>query len=221
MRIGLIGATGKIGTILSRMIPSMELSGGASSKTSDAELEKIVVGSDVLIDFSVPDSTLKTIATAARHKVPMVTGTTGLSEKDFARIKEFSRTTPVLHAANFSLGIQLMAILVKKCSDVLADFDFGILDRHHNRKKDAPSGTALFLADHMSKPPQIVSLREGNIHGEHVCDFVGENEMLSVSHRVFNREIFADGALKCAQWIVGKSPRLYSMKDYLEDVTNV
>jgi 4-hydroxy-tetrahydrodipicolinate reductase len=108
-----------------------------------------------------------------------------------------------------------MATLIKKCADVLADFDFCIIDKHHNRKKDSPSGTALFLAKQVPRQAQIVSLREGNIFGKHSCDFAGENELLTITHEAFNREVFASGALKCARWIVGKNPGLYTMEDYL------
>jgi 4-hydroxy-tetrahydrodipicolinate reductase len=221
MKIGIVGITGRMGSILSAMIPKSEQSGGVSGRTSDRELEQIAGNSSVLIDFSAPDSTLRAIGAASKYKIPVVTGTTGFSEEHSARINEFSKIIPILHASNFSLGIQLMAVLVKKCSDILTDFDFSIIDKHHNRKKDSPSGTALFLAQQTSKSPQIVSLREGNVFGEHICDFAGENEMLSLRHQVFNREVFAAGALKCAKWIVGKSAKLYSMRDYLEDTINV
>ncbi|MDR1983021.1 MAG: 4-hydroxy-tetrahydrodipicolinate reductase [Holosporaceae bacterium] len=216
MKIGIIGITGRIGKILAAMIPNEEYSGGTCSKTPPQELVKIIGRSNVLIDFSTPSSTMEAITLAAEHKIPIVSGTTDLSENDFRQIKKLSQIIPILHASNFSLGIQLMAILVKKCSRLLSDFDFSIIDRHHRYKKDSPSGTALFLAQQTSKKAQIVSLREGNIFGEHICDFVGENEMLSLTHRVFNREVFAYGAIKCAKWIVKKEPKLYSMQDYLE-----
>jgi len=221
MKIGIIGITGRMGTILSSMLDESERIGGSSGKTSPNELEEIIENSNVLIDFSSPNATLKAIELAAKHGVPVVSGTTGLSNNDFKRMEEFSRMIPILHANNFSLGIQLMAFLVRKCSEVFSDFDFCVIDKHHNRKKDTPSGTAIFLAGQASQKAQIVSLREGNVFGEHICDFAGENEMISISHRAFNREIFAAGALKCAKWLPGKSPKLYTMQDYLDDLGNV
>jgi 4-hydroxy-tetrahydrodipicolinate reductase len=217
MKIGIIGITGRMGKILSKIIPDEECSGGTSSQTSPGELVKIIHNSDVLIDFSTPTSLMNVIALATEYKTPIVSGTTGLSEDNLGQIEELSQTIPILHASNFSPGIQLMAILVKKCSHLLPDFDFSIIDRHHKHKKDAPSGTALFLAQQALGKAQIVSLREGNIFGEHICDFVGDDEMLSISHSVFNRKVFARGALKCAQWIIGKRPKLYTMADYMED----
>ncbi|MDR2724171.1 MAG: 4-hydroxy-tetrahydrodipicolinate reductase [Holosporaceae bacterium] len=216
MKIGIIGITGRMGSVLSKIIPNAEKNGGSSSKTSREELVEIISNSDVLIDFSVPSSLLEAVTVAAKYKVPVISGTTGLSENDFKQIREFSYIIPILHANNFSLGIHLMAVLIKKCADVLTDFDFSIIDKHHNRKKDSPSGTALFLAKQTTQKAQIVSLREGNIFGQHICDFAGENEILSISHEAFNLEVFASGALKCAYWIVKKNPNLYTIADYLK-----
>ncbi|MDR2781452.1 MAG: 4-hydroxy-tetrahydrodipicolinate reductase [Holosporaceae bacterium] len=221
MKIGIVGINGRIGKILSTLIAKEELSGGISSATSPRELENVISESDVLIDFSAPAALHRIIDVAAQYKTPIVSGTTDFSDKDFERIREISRIIPILHSSNFSLGVQLMAILVRKCAQILPDFDFGIIERHHNRKKDAPSGTALFLAQQISKEAQIVSLREGNIFGEHICDFVGEHEMISICHRAFDREVFASGAIKCARWLVGKHPKLYSMQDYLNSVGSI
>ncbi|MDR0968059.1 MAG: 4-hydroxy-tetrahydrodipicolinate reductase [Holosporaceae bacterium] len=218
MKIGIIGISGRMGKVLSEITPKDELIGGSRRATSDEELEEIVEKSDALIDFSTPAAALKAMSVAARQKTPVVTGTTGFSKEEFERTREFSQAIPILRASNFSLGVNLMAVLAKKCASVLPDFDFCIIDKHHRGKKDAPSGTALFLAEQASQKAQIVSLREGGVFGEHICDFAGENEELSICHRAFNRKIFADGALKCARWIVGKSPKLYSMQDYLEDM---
>jgi 4-hydroxy-tetrahydrodipicolinate reductase len=216
MKIGIVGITGRIGSLLSKIIPDTEKNGGISSATSSKELIEIVDSSDVLIDFSTPSCTLEVMAVASTRKVPIISGTTGFSERDFERIKEFSRIIPLLHSSNFSVCIHLMATFVGRCANALSDFDFSIIEKHHRRKKDSPSGTALFLAKQTSKNAQIVSLREGNIFGEHTCDFAGENEVLSITHHVLNPKVFATGALECARWIVGKKPGLYSMRDYLE-----
>jgi 4-hydroxy-tetrahydrodipicolinate reductase len=197
-----------------------KLAGGISTKTTLPELEKILNNSDILIDFSTPKAILGTLEIACKHNVAIVSGTTGFSKDDFEKIKEFSNSIPILHASNFSVCVHLMAVLLKKCEKVLHDFDFNIIDMHHSRKKDAPSGTALYLAERIEKKAQIVSIRSGNICGDHVCNFVGENEMLSISHRVFNKNLFAAGALNCARWIMGKKPKLYTMRDYLEDKLN-
>jgi 4-hydroxy-tetrahydrodipicolinate reductase len=217
MKIGVIGVTGRMGKTLLELISDDERGGGSSSRTSSSELVKIIENSDALVDFSTPCSTLEAIEFAAQRGKPVISGTTGLSEKNLEQIKEFSKTIPILHSSNFSFGIHLMAALIKKCAAALPEFDFAIIDKHHNRKKDAPSGTALFLAEQISRKAQIVSIREGNVSGEHICDFAGENEMISIAHQVFSRKVFAIGALKCARWIVDKSPKLYSMQDYIDD----
>ncbi|MDR1551679.1 MAG: 4-hydroxy-tetrahydrodipicolinate reductase [Holosporaceae bacterium] len=218
IKIGIIGVSGRMGSLLSALISKSEQGGGSCSKTSSQELDDIVRNSDVLLDFSSPPSTIRAIVAAVKFRKPVVSGTTGLSDGDFARLKEFSTVIPILHASNFCLGIHLMADLIEKCSTSLPDFDFSIIDRHHRGKQDAPSGTSLFLANYASQKAQIVSLREGNVFGEHSCDFAGENEMLSITHRAFNREVFAVGALRCAHWIIGKIPRLYSMRDYIRSI---
>lgn len=217
MRIGVVGITGRIGSILKELIPVDEFSGGIDSKTSKTAVSSIVRNSDVIVDFSSPAGALKVCAIAKGFGTPVVSGTTGFSVEEFAQLREYSNEIPVLHANNFSICVQLMSILLKKCSDVLSDFDFSIIDKHHNKKKDAPSGTALFLAQNVSTHTQIVSIRSGNICGDHICDFSGENEMLTISHRAFNRNIFAVGALNCARWIVEKPAGLYSMKDFFDD----
>ncbi|MCR5224661.1 MAG: 4-hydroxy-tetrahydrodipicolinate reductase [Alphaproteobacteria bacterium] len=215
MRTGVIGITGRIGTILSKMIATEDFAGGVSSKTTDVEIENIVKNSDVLVDFSAPKATLKILPFAKKYNVPLVTGTTGFSEDEFEELKSYAKHISILHANNFSVCVQLMAMLLRKCSEVLMDFDFSIVDKHHKRKKDAPSGTALFLAKQVTSKAQIVSIRSGNICGDHICDFSGENEMLTISHRAFNRNIFASGALDCAKWIIGKNAGLYTMEDFL------
>jgi 4-hydroxy-tetrahydrodipicolinate reductase len=210
-----------MGATLSKMaLKNDMLAGGVSRQTTPEEWENIAKNSDVLVDFSSPEAALKAARIAARRKIPLVSGTTNFSEDDFACFREESRNIPLLHSSNFSVCLHLMAILLKKCDNVLRDFDFSITELHHRHKKDAPSGTALFLAKQISKPAQIVSLRSGGVCGDHVCDFIGENEMLSLSHRAFNRNIFALGALNCARWLRGKNPGFYSMADYLQEEMN-
>jgi 4-hydroxy-tetrahydrodipicolinate reductase len=218
LNMGILGVTGRVGTILTELASKAgHAIQGISSKTSHEELEKIVSSCDVLIDFSTPAATLKIAELASRYQVPFVSGTSGFLKTDFEKLKECAKFIPILHTSNFCVGIHLMAILLKKCEETLPDFDFSIVDKHHNRKKDSPSGTALFLAEQVKRKVQIASIRSGNIPGDHICDFIGENEMISISHRVFNRSVFAEGALKCAEWILDKSPKLYTVRDYLED----
>ncbi|MDR3156018.1 MAG: 4-hydroxy-tetrahydrodipicolinate reductase [Holosporaceae bacterium] len=221
--VGVIGITGRMGKILVDSIESndeLTLSGGISSQNIGKDLEKIVKCSDVIVDFSHHTAVLAAAKVAANHAVPLISGTTGLSANDFLQLRQCSQRIPLLYAANFSIGIQLIAAFIRRCAGVLKNFDFSILDKHHRHKKDAPSGTALFLAQQYEeiakKSPQIVSLRCGNNFGEHVCDFCGEDETITVTHSVLNKRVFAVGALRCARWIVGKDPGFYGICDAID-----
>jgi 4-hydroxy-tetrahydrodipicolinate reductase len=226
VNVGIIGITGKVGTILVNLMENDDgfaLSGGVSSKNIREDLENIVKRSDVIVDFSCPAATLAAVEIAVRYTVPFVSGTTGLSSDDFRQLQRCSQQIPVLHAANFSIGIQLIADFIGRCAGVLKDFDFSILDKHHRYKKDAPSGTALFLAQQYEKitrkSPQIVSLRSGNIFGEHICDFCGEDEIITIAHSALNRKVFAIGALRCAAWIRKKKPGFYAISDAIAELS--
>ena len=219
MKIGIIGITGKMGCILSDIIAQeaeLTLTGGISSKNSEDDICELAKNSDILVDFSQPKPAMSAMSAASKIGIPIVSGTTGLSENDFNEIRKFSSLIPILHASNFSIGVQLMSILLKKASEILTEFDVSIVDKHHNKKKDSPSGTALFLKNAIGRvDTRVASIRAGGIFGDHSCDFAGENEMLTISHRAFNRKVFAEGAVACAKWIIGKNPGLYTMIDYL------
>jgi 4-hydroxy-tetrahydrodipicolinate reductase len=218
VRVGIIGITGKVGAALRSLISNdseIELVGGYSRQNSISDLENLAINSDVLIDFSLPDATMMALEIASRIATPFVSGTTGISEENFRKILKFSEKIPILHASNFSIGIPLMAILMKKCAAILADFDITLIEKHHRHKKDSPSGTALFLVEQIEQNAQILSVRAGNGSTEHTCGFYGENETLTISHQTFGRDVFARGALACAKWIIGKKPKMYAIQDYI------
>lgn len=219
-KVGIIGITGKVGTILSEIIEKdtdLELIGGTSSKSTNADFENIAKNSDVLIDFSVQISTMQAIEVAKRFGTPFICGTTGISEENLKKIKEYSKKISILYASNFSIAVHLMAAMLKRCSEVLSGYDISIIDKHHKSKRDAPSGTSLFLAKQLKKEAQMLSVRSGNIPAEMICDFCGEDDMLTISHRAFGRTVFAKGAVACAKWIIGKKSGMYSMEDYIGD----
>ena len=224
MKVGIIGSTGRMGVVLTDLILSSEnfdLSGGISSKSSREDLENVVKESEILIDFSTPSATFDALESAISHKKAFITGTTGFSVEDMVKMRGYARSIPVLHASNFSLGIQLIGLLLEKSANALSDFDFAIIDKHHNRKKDAPSGTALFLENQSGRKAQIVSLRLGNIFGDHSCEFASDNEVITFSHTALNRRVFAEGALNCAHWLVDRGAGFYSMRDYLSEKIGV
>lgn len=197
------------------------------------------VSADVIVDFSHPSCLLPLLDYAKSHRIPAVICTTGLSEADIAALHEVSRTVPILFSGNMSLGINLLMELAKMAARVLGDsFDIEILEKHHNQKLDAPSGTALMLADavkeglsfeptpvferHSVRKKRdhreigIASLRGGTIVGEHEIMFAGRDEIITLSHSARSREIFATGALNAAVFLVRQAPGLYSMADVVK-----
>ena len=202
------------------------------------KLENIKENVDVIVDFSVPVATFKILEYAKENKIPMVIATTGFKEEELKQIKEISKEIPVFRSYNMSLDINLMVDLVKKVAEVLSDTDIEIIETHHNRKIDSPSGTAILLADAINevlenkkkydfermqkkearKKEEIgfSSIRGGNIVGEHTVKFFGENETLEIKHTAYSRQLFAEGALKAAKFLVKQSPNLYTMKDLVK-----
>lgn len=199
-----------------KLVKLDEIGGGVSSNTSDEEFEKIIKGSSVVVDFSTPLTSLKAAEYCAKYQIPLVCGTTGFSEKEFEQLKSYAEHTSILYSSNFSIGIFLMSRLIRESEEVLNDFDISIIDRHHNKKKDKPSGTTLSLVSQLKKTPQVVSLRVGGIAGDHICYFTSEDEELAISHRSFSRQVFASGAVKCARWLVFQKDGFYSLKDFLD-----
>lgn len=217
MKVCISGISGRMGTEVKKVLGEKQISGGISLKTNKNEMEEMIKNSDVVVDFSSVENALSVAELCHNLKVPMICGTTGFSQSEMLQLKSYSEKIAMLYASNFSIGIYLMGQLLKFAEKVLDDYDISIIDRHHNKKKDAPSGTTLFLASQMEKDSQIVSIRAGGISGDHICSFTGENEELVISHRSFSRGLFASGAVKCAEWIVNQKPGFYSLGDYLND----
>lgn len=190
---------------------------------------------DVIIDFSVPEATFKILEFAKKHKIPTVIATTGLSKEQISKIENLSKEFPIFRSANMSYEINLMAKLVAELAQKLNDSDIEIIETHHNRKIDSPSGTALILADSINnaldnqmtyeydrhskrekrskKEIGIHSIRGGNEAGKHSVIFFGDNESLEITHNVISRAVFANGAVKAAKFIVHKESGIYNMND--------
>lgn len=202
------------------------------------DINKIKEDVDVIIDFTVPEATFKILEYAKSHKKPIVIATTGFSKEDLSKLEEYSKEIPVFRSANMSLDINLMADIVKKVAEVLYDTDIEIIETHHNRKVDSPSGTAIMLADsineafdgkkeynfgRMQKREKrnkneigFSSIRGGNVVGEHTVAFFGERETLEIKHTSYSRGVFAEGALKAAKFIINQVPGMYNMKNIME-----
>ena len=197
-------------------------------------------GADVAVDFSSAAALEALLSWAAEKKVPLVLCATGYSEEQLAHIREAAKKQPIFKSANMSLGINLLMELVKRAAAVLGTgYDVEIVEKHHNQKKDAPSGTALMLADAAREglpyEPEYVydrsgvrqvrgkteigisAVRGGTIPGEHSVYFAGTDELIEFKHTVYSRQVFASGALKAARFMAGvTAPGLYDMGDVLK-----
>ena len=204
--------------------------------TSTSEIEE---KPDVIIDFSVPVATLNILQYAKENHVPIVIATTGFTDKQIEEIEEYSKYLPIFKSANMSYDINLMAKIVANLAKALPDTDIEIVETHHNRKIDSPSGTALFLADNINEARDnrmvyefdrhnkhekrnkfeigFSSIRGGNIVGEHTVKFFGENETLEMTHTCYSRTVFANGAIMAAKYIVNQDNGMYDMNDLINN----
>ena len=245
-RIILCGCNGRMGRILTECIRQRcdcTVVAGFDINTENnagfpvfASPDNCQVEADVIIDFSHPASLPGVLRFAKAHRIPAVIATTGLSEADLAAIDEAGTLIPVFHSANMSLGINLLAALARQAAAVLGEgFDVEIVEKHHNQKIDAPSGTALMLADAVAEglpyePERVFdrhavrqkrapheigfsAIRGGTIVGEHDILFCGRDEVITLSHSAASKELFATGAISAALFLCGKPAGRYTMSD--------
>ena len=176
---------------------------------------------DVVIDFSSEAGALESVALARRLGAALLVGSTGLSHGAGAKLREAAGAMAVLLAPNTSLGVAVVADLVRRAAAALNSFDASIVEAHHSAKKDAPSGTALRLADAARSggatvgPDRIVSVRGGDVVGEHTVRFAGAGEYVELTHRATSRDVFAAGALRAAKWLRGRGAGWWTMEDVL------
>ena len=255
MNIGIVGCAGRMGRMLIEEVVAAEgahLSGGtepAGSSLIGKNIGELTVtddaaalfaASDAVIDFTVPAATVAHAGFAAEHGTALVVGTTGLGSDDQAVIAAAAQMAPVVQAANFSLGVNVLLGLVRQTATLLNDdYDIEVVEMHHRHKVDAPSGTALALgraaADGRGVDLDTVSdrvrdghtgarragnigfatLRGGDVPGDHTVIFAADGDGIELGHRAGNRAIFARGAVRAALWTRGQGPGLYSMEDVL------
>ena len=235
-KIAIVGANGRVGQRLQALIEGADdLEVAATIGRGDSAFPAC----DVYIDFSSPEGFRQWLAVAVERGTPFLSGTTGLSDDDLARLDEAANVIPVLHNTNTSLGVALLNRLAREAARALGDdFDVEIVETHHNQKKDAPSGTANTLADavleglnrsrevlqhgrHGMEPrePKSVglhSLRMGDVVGEHTVHFAGAGERIEITHKATTRDTFARGALHAARWLAKQGPGRYKIDDALE-----
>ena len=250
IKVILNGANGAMGKVVADLIsadPDMEVVVGVDRRSDmDAafpiidNINKVNVAADVVIDFSSVEAADELLDFIEQKKIPAVICTTGLSDTQIDRINELSSVSPILRSANMSLGINILSKVLAEVAPTLkkAGFDIEIVEAHHRRKLDAPSGTALLLADSINSSMDekleytydrsdrheprreneigISSVRGGTIVGDHDVIFAGEDEVISFNHRAYSRKIFANGAIAAAKFLLGKSNGLYDMSDVIK-----
>lgn len=249
INIMLHGACGHMGKVVTEMVaadPDVEIVAGVDAFGGSADgfpiyrsLDECTEKADAIIDFSTAKAVDGLVAYGVERSIPMVICTTGLSETQINTLQDASREVAILRSANMSLGINLLIKLLKDAAGVLCPngYDVEIIEQHHNRKLDAPSGTALALADSINeargkeytytyervskrekRDPReigISSIRGGTIVGVHDVIFAGQDEVIEFKHTAYSRAIFAKGAISAAKYLAGKGPGLYDMSDVI------
>ena len=251
IRILLIGCNGRMGqaiTMAAKERDDLVIVAGLDIHPTNlntypiyADLTNVQEEVDVAIDFSHPSGARKALDWAVARQVPIVMATTGLDAEQLASLRVASEKTAVLRSANMSVGVNLLIELAQKAAKALyRDWDIEIVEKHHNQKLDAPSGTALAIADAMNEAIDGVNMdyvngrhgantkrtkteigihavRGGTIPGEHTVLFAGQDELIELKHTALSRSIFAEGALAAARYLAGKGPGFYTMRDMFAD----
>lgn len=250
IKIGVLGCTGRVGKLIVREIQTRHFGAGVSLAggtvrsgypdgatdffTTD-NAEELFKRADVLIDFTSPEATARHVWLSAKHRKPLVVGTTGLSDAQNKELEDAAKEAPIVYAANMSVGVNLLLALVEQASARLGpEWDIEIMETHHKHKVDSPSGTALALGRAAQKgrgAGEFVTgerkgtraqgtigyavQRGGDITGEHDVSFFGEGERVVLAHKATDRALFARGAIRAAVWIKDQRPGLYAMRDVL------
>ncbi|MCW8914230.1 MAG: 4-hydroxy-tetrahydrodipicolinate reductase [Magnetovibrio sp.] len=263
MKIGIVGAAGRMGRMLIAAVEAAdgaELAGGteaanhpemgrdlgelagleAAGVVLSADPHALFEAADAIIDFTVPTATAAHAVMAAETGTVLVVGTTGMDDEQQNAVTAAGQKAPVIQAANFSVGVNLLLGLVEKAASVLPDtYDIEVLDMHHHHKVDAPSGTALALGEAAAAGRDVAlddvackardgiigarpkgeigfaTLRGGDVVGDHTVMYAGPGERVEITHKASSREVFAGGAVRAAIWGCSQKPGLYSMKDVL------
>jgi 4-hydroxy-tetrahydrodipicolinate reductase len=240
LRIIITGSKGRMGQALIACAARNSALQITGTIDSGGDLAAAIGQGDVVIDFSSHEATPGFAEICARHKRPIVIGTTGLSDSAKSQISNLKSQIPIVLSSNYSTGVNMLFWLTRKAAEILGpDFDLEIVEMHHRMKKDAPSGTAAtlagilaalrkqqldkvarhgrkgFVGERTSSEIGIHSIRGGDVVGDHTVIFAANGERLELTHKASSRETFANGALRAAQWLVKQKPGLYDMQDVL------
>lgn len=252
MNVAITGATGRMGRAVLKRAAEREdvtVAFGVAREPAEARVAGARVYGpreladlldeqrpNVLVDFTTPDASVTIVEQAAEAAVPAVVGTTGFDDGQFAALEAAAEHVPVLVASNFSRGVQALRAAVEAAIEWLSDYDVEVTETHHNRKRDAPSGTAHALIDAIEavrgdaervhgrygeqprEPGEIGvhARRAGGVNGEHEVLLAGDDELLTLTHRAESRQVFAAGAIDAAVWLAGQRPGRYDFADALE-----
>jgi len=235
MKIGVFGASGKMGSQLASVASSLNIipylgfyhkniPAGYDRCTTEFDEQK-VREVECLIDFSLPISYRSHLSCAVKSKKPLVSGVTGIKSDEMGEMIKASAVIPVLWSPNFSLGIALFKSFLVQCGKLNQHFDYQLEEVHHAKKKDSPSGTALYLQGALKSClpahvmlPEPISVRGGGVVGEHTLRLFGQYESIKIEHSASDRKVFALGALKVSQWLISQSPGFYTMDDFFKDL---
>jgi 4-hydroxy-tetrahydrodipicolinate reductase len=248
IRVALVGASGRMGSAIrdqADALTDLQVTLAFVSERSTLNLPQVrhqpseLKDVDVVVDISNPATCIEYAQASARLGIPFVSGTTGLDAESLAALTVCAQKIPVLHTANFSVGINILEHLVELAARAAAGFDVEIFEAHHRRKVDAPSGTALLLGNAAARGREVrlddvavfdrhgvtgartdgeigfQVMRGGGIVGEHTVFLASEGERIELTHRAHDRGVFAQGALRAAYWIAAKPPGTYTMRDVL------
>ena len=218
----LVGANGRMGKAVAAAIAKDDSFTIAAELDRSDSIDEAIEVCDVVIDFSAADATEAVCQACAKSRKPLVLGTTGHISAQRNCIPETARVVPIVFAANFSVGVNVLFALTRRAADLLGEaFDVSVIEMHHRTKKDAPSGTAKRLLEILREVRdgegsiQAQSIRAGDIVGEHTVILAGAGERLELTHRASSRETFAVGALRAARWVIDQPAGLYRMENVL------
>ena len=248
LRVIISGYSGSMGKVLTKCAnedSELEIVCGASKDDLDVpfktyhKMSEVEELADVIIDFSHHSTIEDTLSYAIKTKTPIVIATTGFNDEELTKIKKASNIIPIFHSSNMSLGVNVLVKLVKEAAKALNGFDIEIIEKHHNKKVDAPSGTAKMIANAINKELDdsmefnygrsgndakrkekeigIHAIRGGTIPGEHTVIFAGLDEIVEIKHTALSKKVFAQGSIKAAQYILNKENGLYDMNNLINN----
>ena len=245
LKVIINGYSGTMGKVLTKCVnedKDLQLVCGASKDELDVpfktyhKMSEVEELADVIIDFSHHSTIEDTLSYATKTKTPLVIATTGFNDEELGKIKEASNIIPIFHSSNMSLGVNVLIKLVKEAAKALNKFDIEIIEKHHNKKVDSPSGTAVMIANAVKEIREqsefiygrhgrtgkrqqnevgIHAVRGGTIVGEHSAIFAGNDEILEINHSARSKNVFAEGAIAAAKYLVNQEPGFYNMDDML------